>query len=235
MREIVRLAHESGALLVVAANPIALGLLRGPGDQGADIVVGEGQPLGLGLTWRPARRVLRLPQGASAPGSGPARRCHHRRPGSPRLHADPPDPRAAYPPREGDLQHLHEPGALHAGRHHLPGHLLGRAGLREVAEQCLRKAHYAQEVITDLPASPRRSAAHSSTSLWSAARRRPGRSRPTCASAASSAVTSWAATTRSSADCMLFCVTEKRTRAEIDTLAETLAEIGAQPELPTGE
>jgi len=36
-------------------------------------------------------------------------------------------------------------------------------------------------------------------------------------------------------DCMLFCVTEKRTRAEIDALAETLAEVGAQPELPADE
>jgi hypothetical protein len=34
---------------------------------------------------------------------------------------------------------------------------------------------------------------------------------------------------------MLFCVTEKRTRAEIDALTETLAEIGAQPELPADE
>ena len=36
-------------------------------------------------------------------------------------------------------------------------------------------------------------------------------------------------------DCMLFCVTEKRTRAEIDALAEALSEIGAQPPLPADE
>ena len=34
-------------------------------------------------------------------------------------------------------------------------------------------------------------------------------------------------------DCMLFCVTERRTRAEIDALAEALGEVGAQPALPT--
>jgi glycine dehydrogenase subunit 1 len=38
--------HESGALLVVQCDPITLGVLRPPGDFGADIAVGEGQPLG---------------------------------------------------------------------------------------------------------------------------------------------------------------------------------------------
>ncbi len=40
------LAHEAGALLVVGANPLLLGVVEPPGAQGADIVVGEGQPLG---------------------------------------------------------------------------------------------------------------------------------------------------------------------------------------------
>src|SRR6476619_2237795 len=39
-------AREHGALLVVAADPMTLGILRPPGECGADIAVGEGQPLG---------------------------------------------------------------------------------------------------------------------------------------------------------------------------------------------
>jgi glycine dehydrogenase subunit 1 len=39
-------AKEHGALLIVACDPIALSILRPPGECGADIAVGEGQPLG---------------------------------------------------------------------------------------------------------------------------------------------------------------------------------------------
>jgi glycine dehydrogenase subunit 1 len=43
--------HEKGALLVVHIDPIALGLFRSPGSCGADIVTGEGQPLGMPLSF----------------------------------------------------------------------------------------------------------------------------------------------------------------------------------------
>lgn len=43
--------HEVGALLVIVANPMALSLFRSPGELGADIVVGEGQPMGVPLSY----------------------------------------------------------------------------------------------------------------------------------------------------------------------------------------
>jgi len=41
-----RVAHDAGALLIVVADPLSLGVLASPGEQGADIAVGEGQSLG---------------------------------------------------------------------------------------------------------------------------------------------------------------------------------------------
>jgi glycine dehydrogenase subunit 1 len=50
LTELAARAHEKGALLVaVVTEPVALGLLNAPGEMGADIVVGEGQALGVGL------------------------------------------------------------------------------------------------------------------------------------------------------------------------------------------
>jgi glycine dehydrogenase subunit 1 len=43
---IATIAHEAGALLIVVADPLALGILASPGQEGADIAVGEGQSLG---------------------------------------------------------------------------------------------------------------------------------------------------------------------------------------------
>jgi glycine dehydrogenase subunit 1 len=44
-------ADEHGALLIVVLDPVAAGLLRSPGEFGADVVVGEGQPFGTPLSF----------------------------------------------------------------------------------------------------------------------------------------------------------------------------------------
>jgi glycine dehydrogenase subunit 1 len=47
---IAQAAHAAGALLIaVVTEPVALGLIKSPGEMGADIVVGEGQSIGVGL------------------------------------------------------------------------------------------------------------------------------------------------------------------------------------------
>lgn len=48
---IAEIVHGAGAQLIMSVNPIALGVLKTPGEIGADIVVAEGQPLGLGLAY----------------------------------------------------------------------------------------------------------------------------------------------------------------------------------------
>ena len=51
MAEIGRIAHEVGALFVVGVDAISLGVLAAPADYGADIVVGEAQPLGMHMLY----------------------------------------------------------------------------------------------------------------------------------------------------------------------------------------
>jgi len=46
LEPLAALAHDAGALLIAACDPIALGILKTPGEAGVDIAVGEGQPLG---------------------------------------------------------------------------------------------------------------------------------------------------------------------------------------------
>ncbi len=64
------LVHEAGALYVMGVNPIALGIMKTPRDCGADVAVGEGQPLGmplgfggpyLGFMATTAKHMRRLP------------------------------------------------------------------------------------------------------------------------------------------------------------------------------
>ena len=50
-KEVIDTAHQYGALVAMVVNPTALGLLTPPGELGADIALGEGQPLGISLSF----------------------------------------------------------------------------------------------------------------------------------------------------------------------------------------
>jgi len=47
--ELCKITHDAGAKFIMYVHPLSLGVLKNPGEIGADIAVGEGQPLGLGL------------------------------------------------------------------------------------------------------------------------------------------------------------------------------------------
>ncbi|HUV41420.1 MAG TPA: aminomethyl-transferring glycine dehydrogenase subunit GcvPA [Sedimentisphaerales bacterium] len=49
--DVAQLAHKQGALLIVSCYPVSLGILKTPGAMGADIVTGEGQSLGLPMSF----------------------------------------------------------------------------------------------------------------------------------------------------------------------------------------
>jgi len=51
VRKIEEICHSVGAMYIVVVNPLSLGLLEAPGKYNADIVLGEGQPLGIPLNF----------------------------------------------------------------------------------------------------------------------------------------------------------------------------------------
>lgn len=48
---IEKTVHEAGAKLIMSVNPVTLGTLKTPAEYGADVAVGDGQPFGLGLSY----------------------------------------------------------------------------------------------------------------------------------------------------------------------------------------
>jgi glycine dehydrogenase subunit 1 len=145
------IAKESGALLVVQVDPMTLGILRPPGDFGVDIAVGEGQPLG-----------NRLDFGGPSFGFFAAQEAFLRKmPGRIAGETVDADGRRGFvltlQTRE---QHIRREKATHnictaqalnalAGTIHLSW--LGRRGIVEIGELMLQRTAYARETLAALP------------------------------------------------------------------------------------
>jgi glycine dehydrogenase subunit 1 len=148
--ELAETVHAAGALLVVVTNPIALGMLKPPGEMGADIVVGEGQPLGIPMSY-----------------GGPylgffATRTEHVRKIAGRIIGETldADGQRAYVmtlrPREQDIRrekatsNICTNQGLMALAASIYLSVMGKYGMKRVAELCYHKAHYAADQIDDL-------------------------------------------------------------------------------------
>ena len=149
--KLTELAHEKGALVCVVANPIALAMFKTPADMDADIVVGEGQPLGIPMWY-----------GGPSLGFFTTRKKYvHKMAG--RLVGETVDSRGqkAYVltltareqhiKRERATSNICTNQGLLALASAVYLSLVGKKGLRQVAESCYHKAHYAAEQLSKLP------------------------------------------------------------------------------------
>ena len=143
-------AHAAGALLVVSADPLAIGMLRPPGEFGADIVTGEGQPLGippsfggpyLGLFSCKQQYIRQMPSRLVGRTSDTEGRSGY---------VLTLQTREQHIRRERATSNICTNEALYALASSIYLAAMGRSGLRQVAELCYHKAHYAADAIARL-------------------------------------------------------------------------------------
>ncbi len=217
------IAHRAGALLIVVVDPISLGLLKRPGDYGADLVVAEGQSLGnamafggpyLGILACRERFVRRMPGrlvGQTVDRRG--RRCWVLTLQTREQHIR----------REKATSNICTNQGLIALRAAVYLAAMGPEGIRQVAHLCLQKARYAAEQLT---AGPWLSLAFDRPTFKEfVARANDGDMQRLLEAAWSQGIFGGVPLGRwypQLDDCLLVSVTEKRTKEEIDRLATAM-------------
>jgi glycine dehydrogenase subunit 1 len=148
---LARAVHAVGALLCVVCCPISLGLLKPPGQVGADIVVGEGQPLGIPLMYggpylgffATRKEYVRRMAGRLV---GEAHDTQGRRGFVLTLAT-----REQHIKRERATSNICTNSGLMMIAAAIYLSVMGKHGLRQVAQLCYHKAHYAAAEIAKLP------------------------------------------------------------------------------------
>lgn len=151
LNQLAQATHEVGAMLCVSVNPIALGMFTPPGYMGADIVTGEGQPLGIALSYggpylglfATRKEYVRKMAGRLAGESVDNR--------GQRAYVLTLTAREQHIRREKATSNICTNQGLLALASAVYMSLLGEHGLRQLAHLNYHKAHYAAERIAALP------------------------------------------------------------------------------------
>ncbi len=219
---LIPLAQAAGAKVVVSADPLASGLLRTPGSCGADMVVGEGQGLGipmqyggpyLGLLATREEHLRKMPGRVV----GMARDKQGRRGFCLVLQT-----REQHIKRERATSNVCTNQGLLAIRASVYMAAMGRSGIAKVASLCFDKAHYAAARIAELPGFSLRFPAPFFKEFVVKTTRNVEKLLASCSERGILAGVPMRRFDERYADCFLVAVTEQRTRQQIDELVAAL-------------
>jgi glycine dehydrogenase subunit 1 len=148
--DIANITHDAGALLIQSVDPISCGILKRPGDMGVDIVVGEGQPLGIPMSYGGPFLGLfacREPFLRKMPGRivGMTSDAEGKRGFCLTLQA-----REQHIKRQRATSNVCTNQGLLALRASIYMAAMGKSGIQTVARRCMDKAHYLAERIDAL-------------------------------------------------------------------------------------